>query len=246
MTDTASIDGASRSIAAASSGVMFGRFISSSNFAPAARLTPENFRDEDRVRADGLDRIAQRLVESANQRRHADDRRDADDDAQHGQDRPQLVYAERVPRHPHDFIEEGPAHGVRLLPPQRFDRIQARRPRRRIEAEEQADAAVMEMPSTTDHTSTMAGSGTHAADEVGHQEPEPVPTMPPKVDSVIDSVRICHSTSRRRAPNDLRSRFARPFGHDHHMMFMMTMPPTTSERLTTPIRMAKIPEVTWL
>ena len=68
--------------------------------------------------------------------------------------------------------------------------------------------------------------------------------MPPNVDSVIDSVRICQRMSRRRAPSDLRRPISRVRSLTTiSMMFMMTMPPTTSERLTTPIRIAKMPVV---
>ena len=42
-------------------------------------------------------------VEAADERRHADDRGDADDDAEDGQRRAQLVGAQRVERHPDDF-----------------------------------------------------------------------------------------------------------------------------------------------
>ena len=59
--------------------------------------------DEDRVRADRADHVAQRLVEAADHRRHADDRRDADDDAEHGQRRAHLVGAHGVERHRDDF-----------------------------------------------------------------------------------------------------------------------------------------------
>ena len=93
--------------------------------------------DEDGVRPNRPEHVAQRFVEAAQQRRHADDRRDADDDAEHGQRRPHLVGSDRVPRHREDFAEECPAHG--LLPSQRFDRIERRRAHRRIQPEEQPD-----------------------------------------------------------------------------------------------------------
>ena len=138
MMSTSSIDGASRSIASASSR----RDVRALAAAPGAsrrsdRLTPENFATKIVSGPIAADQIAERLVEAADERRHADDRRDADDDAEHGERRPQLVAAERVPRHRDDLAEEAPAH--RLLPPQRFDRIERRRPHRRVQAEEQPD-----------------------------------------------------------------------------------------------------------
>ena len=68
--------------------------------------------------------------------------------------------------------------------------------------------------------------------------------MPPKVDSVTDSVRICQTMSRRRAPSALRSPISRVRSLTTiSMMFMMTMPPTTSDSATTPMSTAKMPLV---
>ena len=54
--------------------------------------------------------------------------------------------------------------------------------------------------------------------------------MPPNVESVTDSVRICQTMSRRRAPSALRSPISRVRSLTTiSMMFMMTMPPTTSD-----------------
>src|SRR5207245_3031606 len=78
--------------------------------------------DEDRVRSDGADHLAQRLIEPANHRRHADDRRDADDDAEDGQRRAHLVAAYGVVRHHDDFFEEARAdrHGYAAPVPGRI------------------------------------------------------------------------------------------------------------------------------
>ena len=68
--------------------------------------------------------------------------------------------------------------------------------------------------------------------------------MPPNVESVTDSVRICHMMSRRRAPSALRSPISRVRSLTTiSMMFMMTMPPTTSDSATTPTSTAKMPLV---
>ena len=87
--------------------------------------------DEDDVRADRADHVAQRLVEAADHRRHADDRRDADDDAEHGQRRAHLVAcarcrtpSRRLRRRRLDASSIG-----HLLLPQRLDRIEPRRAR---------------------------------------------------------------------------------------------------------------------
>jgi hypothetical protein len=60
----------------------------------------------DDVRPALRDQVAQRLVEAANQRGHADNRRDPDDHAQHRQERSHLVGAHRVEGHDDDFDEQ--------------------------------------------------------------------------------------------------------------------------------------------
>ena len=73
-------------------------------------------------------------------------------------------------------------------------------------------------------------------------EAETVPISPPIIDSVVDSVRICHTMSRRRAPSALRRPISRVRSLTTiSMMFMMTMPPTTSESETMPRSTAKMP-----
>ena len=54
--------------------------------------------------------------------------------------------------------------------------------------------------------------------------------MPPTSDMVADSMRNCDMTSLRRAPSALRTPISRVRSvTETSMMFMMTMPPTTSE-----------------
>ena len=86
---------------------------------------------------------SQRLVEAADQRRHRDDRRDADDDAEHRQARAHLVGAHGLERHDDDFAHAGRSGSLRVrfcsFASQRLDRIQPRGADRRIQAEEQSD-----------------------------------------------------------------------------------------------------------
>ncbi len=108
--------------------------------APGGEAQGAPLLHDDRVRSELADRIAQRVVEAADERRHADDRGDADHHAEHGQRRAHLARAQRVERHADDLAEEARAHPSHsLLPPQRFDGVELRRPHRRIHAEEQAD-----------------------------------------------------------------------------------------------------------
>jgi hypothetical protein len=61
------------------------------------------FGEDDRVRTERLHAVAQRLVEAADERRHADDGGDADHHAEDGEAGAQLVPAQGVERHAHDF-----------------------------------------------------------------------------------------------------------------------------------------------
>ena len=74
--------------------------------------------------------------------------------------------------------------------------------------------------------------------------PSSVPMTPPKIDSTTDSVSICAMMSDRRAPSALRRPISRVRSVTTiSMMFMMTMPPTTSDSATTPTSTAKMPLV---
>ena len=102
--------------------------------------------------------------------------------------------------------------------------------------------AVMPRPSGTDQGSMRAGIGVSVDDEQRHAEAEQRADQPATVDSVVDSVSICQTMSRRLAPSALRSPISRVRSHTTiSMMFMMTMPPTTSDSETTPMRIAKMP-----
>ena len=71
-----------------------------------------------------------------------------------------------------------------------------------------------------------------------------VPTTPPNIERTTDSVSICDMMSERRAPSALRRPISRVRSLTTiSMMFMMTMPPTTSDSATTPISTAKMPLV---
>ena len=74
--------------------------------------------------------------------------------------------------------------------------------------------------------------------------PSIVPMTPPKIDSTTDSVSICAMMSERRAPSALRRPISRVRSVTTiSMMFMITMPPTTSDSATTPTSTAKMPLV---
>ena len=100
------------------------------------------------------------------------------------------------------------------------------------------------MPSTTDHGCTAAVMGVIELRPMATPNPSAVPMRPPETDRMTDSARICQRRSRRRAPRALRSPISRVRSETTiSMMFMMTMPPTTSDRLTMPTSTAKMPVV---
>ena len=173
--------------------------------------------DVDRVRAELADRIAQRLVETADERGHADNRGDTDDHAEHGQRGPHLVRPQRVDRHADDFAEEARAecrHG--LLAPQRFDRIESRGPHRRVEPEEQADRCGNAEAERDRPPLHGRRQWRHFADQERKSEPEDDPDDPAKHrqrhrfgEDLPDDVA---ATGAERLP---QSDLARAFGDDH-------------------------------
>ena len=67
---------------------------------------------------------------------------------------------------------------------------------------------------------------------------------PPNTDSTTDSEMICDMMSDLRAPSALRSPISRVRSVTTiSMMFMITIPPTTSDSATTPTSTAKMPLV---
>ncbi len=67
--------------------------------------------------------------------------------------------------------------------------------------------------------------------------PATMPNVAPTVAMAADSARNCRNTSRRRAPSDFRNPISRVrSATDISMMFMITMPPITSDTITTPGR----------
>src|SRR5262249_4443709 len=91
-------------------------------------------------------------------------------------------------------------------------------------------------PSAADATLTSSGNPINA--EMTYASPNPVPTTinPPIAVTVTASIKNCVSMSLRRAPIAFRIpiSFVRSVT-DTSMMFITTMPPTTSEIAATPI-----------
>src|SRR4029453_18536664 len=150
--------------------------------------------------------------------RHTDDGCDADDDAEHGQTRAHFVRAHGVDRHADHFAEQPQADG------HAYSRLNA------------------SMGSS--RAARTAGRRVSAGMGGGIAGPSSVPTMPPNTERTTDSVSICDMMSDRRAPRAFRSPISRVRSVTTiNMMFMMTIPPTTSDRPTTPTSTAKMPLV---
>ena len=79
---------------------------------------------------------------------------------------------------------------------------------------------------------------------VENSAPSAMPMMPPTSDSVIDSVSTCDMMSRRLAPSALRRPISRVRSLTTiSMMFMITMPPTSSDSPTMPTSSTAMPAV---
>src|SRR6266704_1742922 len=95
--------------------------------------------------------------------------------------------------------------------------------------------APMITPSTTDAGDTLAGSGESLLITSVSPMPATIPNAAPTVAMAVDSARNWRSTSRRRAPSDFRNPISRVRSATAiSMMFMITMPPITSETITMP------------
>ena len=118
-----------------------------------------------------------------------------------------------------------------LLVAQRVDRIEPRGFARRVEAEEDADERrprrTTARPRSASRRSAIAGSCSTASDA---PTPSATPMTPPTTTSVTASNRNCSRTWRPFAPMAMRMPISRVRSvTDTSMMFMMPMPPTSSE-----------------
>jgi len=85
-------------------------------------------------------------------------------------------------------------------------------------------------PPITDQSCTALGSGETQETSLAASTPKKTPRAPPITEIVEDSMRNWRRMSPRRAPSALRTPISRVLSvTETSMMFMMTMPPTTSE-----------------
>ena len=149
------------SSARASAIVRLGRLISSENSRPLAKLVmPKRWMKIVLGPIAVADAVLQRRIESADQRRHRHDRRDADHDAQHGEAGAQLVRAHGIEGHDDDLAEQ-PERILRRFHSRLSASIGSSRAAREAgySPKNRPTSAVMPMPSATDHSWIDAGIG---------------------------------------------------------------------------------------
>src|SRR5437016_1403050 len=195
---------------------------------PGLEETPH----QERARGNGLDHARDALVDPADHRGDHHHDGHADGDAENRQRRPPLVAAQRIERDA-DAFEQRPSGHVSCrraaIGSSRAARVAGYTPATIPTPPPRAT------PTRIDQGATAAGSGVSAATAPASPMPRTTPPVAPAVASVAASTRNCRRMSRRRAPSDLRIPISRVRSATAiSMMFMMTIPPTTSDTATRP------------
>src|SRR5437870_778418 len=195
---------------------------------PGLEETPH----QERARGNGLDHARDALVDPADHRGDHHHDGHADGDAENRQRRPPLVAAQRIERDA-DAFEQRPSGHVSCrraaIGSSRAARVAGYTPATIPTPPPRAT------PTRIDQGATAAGSGVSAATAPASPMPRTTPPEAPAVASVVDSTRNCRRMSRRRTPSDLRIPISRVRSATAtSMMFMMTIPPTTSDTATGP------------
>src|SRR5204863_4299385 len=209
--------------------------------APGARLIRavrhvdaglEEAPNQKRAWRNGLEHARHALIDPADHGGHQHHDHHSDGDTEDGQRRARLAGPQRFERDP-DALEHG-AHVSALsavMGSSRAARVAGYTPAM------MPTPAPSVTPTTMDQGATAAGRGVTAATSAASAIPIPTPAPAPTVASVTDSTRNCRRMSPRRAPSDLRMPISRVRSATAmSMMFMITMPPTTSEMATRPGR----------
>src|SRR6267143_389002 len=187
---------------------------------------------EERARRDRLEHTRHALVDPADQGGHQHHHHHADGDAEDRQRGSGLAGAERLQRDA-DALEQSGHVSARsaVIGSSRAARLAGYTPATI------PTPAPSTTPTTMDHGATAAGSGVRAATAPASPIPSATPPAAPTRASVVASTRNCRRMSRRRAPRDMRMPISRVRSATAiSMMFMMTIPPTTSDTATRPGR----------
>src|SRR5207249_1588215 len=194
-------------------------------------LAPPIAPDPECLGAERGEHVGDALVESADQRPDDHDDRDPDGDAQDRERGAHLVGAQRCEGDADAFEQGGHGYSWRsaAMGSSRAARLAGYTPAIT------PTLAPMTTPNKIDAGDTLAGRGEVAAIRNVSPMPATTPNAAPTVAIAADSARNWRSTSRRRAPSDFRRPISRVrSATDMSMMFMITMPPITSDTTTTP------------
>src|SRR5882672_1043066 len=185
---------------------------------------------EKRARRNRLEDIRDALVDAADQRGDHHHDGHADGDPHDGQGRPALVGTQGIEGDA-DAFEQRRHVSCRkaAIGSSRAARLAGYTPAT------MPTPAPSTTPTRIDQGATAAGSGVVAATAAASPIPTATPPAAPPVASITASTRNWRRMSRRRAPSDLRIPISRVRSATAiSMMFMITMPPTTSEIATRP------------
>src|ERR1051326_7690349 len=188
----------------------------------------------DRVRPQRFNLSGESFIQSLDDRHHEHDGDDADADAENRQRRAQLVRAPRVEGHPLRFFYVDESHvNYSALNAS----IGSSRAARHAGHNPLITPTIDETPTPRMADQILNSNGNPMAKAMSQAVPNPVstPIMPPIAVTITASIRNWVRMSLRRAPTALRIpiSFVRSVT-DTSMMFMTTMPPTTSEIAATP------------
>src|ERR1043166_1723169 len=191
-------------------------------------------RRPDGVRTQRFNLRRERFIQSLNYRDHENDRNHAHAHAQDRQRRAQLIRAHRIERHECRFanVEEG--HGYSALRAS----IGSKRAARHAGQRPLMTPTIDDTPTPRTADQMLNNNGNPIARAISQAVPNPVstPKAPPIAVTITASMRNCVRMSLRRAPTALRMPISLVRSvTDTSMMFMTTMPPTTSEIAATPI-----------
>src|SRR5437870_13245526 len=221
-------------------------------FAGSAECEGFDVKGKNNIRTHAADELANIVIQPAHDGGNSDYHGDTDHDAQHRQAGTQFVAANGVQRHPDDFavvaqIRKSVNPSIRQLLTSsyisyRSAAIGSSMAARRAGYTPKNTPTLAETinPAATAHNLITEGIPIRAVMPLAKVTPKITPKAPPTSDMVADSIRNCNSTSERRAPIALRIPTSRVRSvTETSMIFMMTMPPTTSEIAAIPIMATK-------
>src|SRR6266571_3125943 len=176
-----------------------------------------------------------RFVQSLNYRNHEHHRDDADTDTKNRQRRTQFVRAHGIDRHPGGFFDISKRHWFYSA---LSASIGSKRAARHAGQRPLTTPTIDDTPTPNAADQMLNNNGNPIRKAINQAVPKPVntPSAPPIAVTAMASIRNCVRISFRRAPTALRMPISLVRSvTETSMMFITTMPPTTSEIAATPI-----------